>query len=29
MSTVMLKWYLKPRVEQLNLLGSGLFEGDW
>jgi len=26
---VMLKWYLKPRVEHLNLLGSGLFEGAW
>ena len=26
---MMLKWYLKPMVKQLNLLGLGLFEEAW
>ena len=26
---MMLKWYLKVGVEQLNLLGLGLFEDAW
>ena len=26
-NAMMLEWYLKPRVEQLNLLGSSFFFG--